>query len=212
MADESNLRLETVSVVVTAEYHNPSILNADFLKSHNIVPTDWTVAETLTTPALSVVKYANGVEWNVDQSRLIVAETKGLAFGHASECHQLMTKYLGVLPHVPYRALGLNCRVSVFQDAPRRWLVDRFGANWLRNDAQVRGTKLTVALEAEAAICNVTLDGAKRNEQPCVVADCNLHHESLLDVRALQDAIAQWPARSQFIVAALDRLLLDSGK
>lgn len=38
IARESRFWLQSVSVMVTAEYHNPSILNPDFLKFQGIVP------------------------------------------------------------------------------------------------------------------------------------------------------------------------------
>ena len=84
MSENPRVSLHSVSVVVTAQFHNPSILNPDFLASREIVPADWKVAETLTTPPVSVVKYENGVEWSVDQSRLTVAEQSGPGFGDSS--------------------------------------------------------------------------------------------------------------------------------
>ena len=66
--------LHSVSVVVTAEFHNPSILNPDFLTSNEIVPPDWTVTEAVTTPPVSMVRYDNAIQWIVDQSNLTVTE------------------------------------------------------------------------------------------------------------------------------------------
>ncbi len=41
MPEDTSYWLHTVSVVVTAEFHNPSILNPDFLVSREIIPADW---------------------------------------------------------------------------------------------------------------------------------------------------------------------------
>ncbi len=207
MADEPSVRLHSVSVVVTAEFHNPSILNPDFLVSRGIVPADWSVAETLTTPAVSVVKYTNGIAWTVDQSRLTVTENCGPAFRDHYESHDLVTTYLDRLPHVPYRGLGLNCQASTLQHDPRRWLVERFAVDWLRNDPRVRGLKPALALNAEDAECNITFTEATRDDSPCVAAECNLHHAGPLDVDGLRAAIARWPERQRFIVSSLRRLL-----
>ena len=209
MADESSVRLHSVSVVVTAEYHNPSILNPDFLVSRGIVPADWSVAETLTTPPMSVVKYTNGIAWTVDQSRLTVTENCGPAFRDHYESHALVTTYLERLPHVPYRGLGLNCQVSTSQDDPERWLVERFAVDWLRDDPQVRGMRPAFALNAEDAVCNISFAEGTRNDSPCVAAECNLHHPGPLDVDGLRAAIARWPERQRFIVSTLGRLLED---
>ena len=209
MADQSRVRLHSVSVVVTAEYHNPSILNPDFLVSRGIAPKDWNVAETLTTPPVSVVKYTNGIAWTVDQSRLTVTESCGPAFREHYESHALVTSYLERLPHVPYRGLGLNCQVSILQDDPQRWLIERFAADWLRGDPQVRGMRPAFTLNAEDAVCNITFAEAAPDDSPCVAAECNLHHPGLLDVEGLQAAIARWAERQRFILSTLGRLLED---
>ena len=207
MAEESGVRLHNVSVVVTAEFHNPSILNPDFLVSRGIVPADWSVAETLTTPPVSVVKYTNGIAWTVDQSRLTVTEKCGPAFRDHYESHALLTAYLDKLPHVPYRGLGLNCEVSALQDDPKRWLVERFAVDWLRDEPQVRGMRPAFALTAEDAECNIAFTEATRDGSPCVAAECNLHHAELRDVDRLQAAITRWPERQRFIVSTLSKLL-----
>ena len=207
MADGLHVRLHNVSVVVTAEFHNPSILNPDFLASHGIVPADWTVAETLTTPPVSVVKYENGIAWTVDQSRLTVTENCGPTFQDGYRIHAIVNAYLEKLPHVPYRELGLNCQVSMLQSDPRGWLVARFAADWLRNDPRVRGMRPAFALETGDAVCNITFADATRDNSPCVAAECNVHHHGRLDVAGLRAAIARWAERQEFVVSTLGWLL-----
>ena len=96
MIDDSPHMLQQVSVVVTAEYHNPSILNPDFLVSREIVPGSWNVIESLTTPAASVVRYDNGVHWVLDKQKLNVIHTQGARFPRracrARPCHELPYK------------------------------------------------------------------------------------------------------------------------
>lgn len=206
MVDTPPLRLHAVSVVVTAAFHNPSILNPDFLVSRAIVPQGWNVAETLTTPPVAVVKYDNGIAWTVDESRLTVTEECGPAFGDAYRVHGLVDAYLGKLPHVPYRGLGLNCQVTVSQSDPERWLIERFAADWLRADPQVRALQPTLALDAGSAVCRITFTIAGRGQHACVAAECNMHHQGPFEVRELRSAIARWPERQEFIVSALRKL------
>lgn len=206
MSENPHFRLHSVSVVVTAEFHNPSILNPDFLVSREIVPADWTVAETLTTPPVSVVKYDNGVEWTVDQSRLTVAEKSGPAFGDSYRVHQLADAYLRKPPHVPYRGLGLNCQVSTRQANAQRWLIERFGASWLRSERMVQGMTPKFALDTGDAVCHISVVDAPKNGGEQIVSDCNVHHQRPLDVDELRTAIARWPERQMFIVAALATL------
>ena len=206
MSEDPLISLHTVSVVVTAQFHNPSILNPDFLASREIVPADWKVAETLTTPPVSVVKYENGVEWSVDQSRLTVAEQSGPEFGDSYRVHPLVIAYLRKLPHVPYRSLGLNCQVSKPQANPQRWLIERFGAKWLSNEPAVLGMTPKFALDAGDAVCQIGVADAPKNGDR-IVFDCNMHHQGPLDVDGMSAAIEHWHERQEAIVSALAMLL-----
>ena len=208
MPEELCLRLESVSVVVTAEFHNPSILNPDFLVSRDIVPADWKVSETLTTPPVSVVKYDNGVEWAVDQSRLNVSEKVGPVFDGPFRVHTLAAKYLTKLPHVPYRDLGLNCQVSMKEFDPRTWLLKRFAPSWLQVEHIVRGLSPKLLLDAGDAVCHCSLVDTLREGDRHVVADCNVHHQGLQDVESLCAAISRWPDRQAWIIEVLDRLMV----
>ena len=120
MLEKPRLVLRTVSVVVNAEFHNPSILNPDFLVSREIVPADWTVLETVTTPTLSVVRYENGVTWTVNPAQLTITQPTGPDFADNCDVHRLASLYLEKLPYVPYRSLGLNCEIAVSEPQPRR--------------------------------------------------------------------------------------------
>ena len=106
--------LHSISVVVTAEYHNPSILNKDFLVSKGILPHDWETTLAITTPQVSVLQFQNGIQWTVDQMRLVVAERCECPLQAQSDyvVHGLLDAYLERLPHVPYRSLGLNWTLS----------------------------------------------------------------------------------------------------
>ncbi|MCY4509271.1 MAG: hypothetical protein OXG35_20270 [Acidobacteria bacterium] len=207
MVDTPPLRLHAVSVVVTAAFHNPSILNPDFLVSRAIVPEDWNVAETLTTPPVAVVKYDNGIAWTVDESRLTVTEESGPEFGDTYLVHGLVDAYLEKLPHVPYRGLGLNWQVTVPQADPGRWLIERFAADWLRADPQVRALQPMFALDAGSAVCRITFTDAGGGEAACVAAECNMHHQGPFGTRDLRSAVARWPERQAFTLSALRKLL-----
>ena len=205
MSENPRFDLRSVSVVVTAEFHNPSILNPDFLRIHEIVPVNWAVAETLTTPPVSIVRYKNGVEWTLDQSRLTVAEKSGPAFEDTYHVHRLVATYLQRLPHVPYRSLGLNCQVSARQTNPQHWLIERFGAGWLGREPMVREMRPKFALDAGDAVCHIGLVDAP-NSSEWIVLDCNVHHQAPSGVDGLCAAIERWPERQTFVRGALATL------
>ena len=212
--DEFVFRLNTVSVVVTAEFHNPSILNRDFLASQGIVPPDWDVATSIITPPVSVVRYRNGIEWTVDQSRLNVVEQCRSSFRSEYRVHRLVNAYLDKLPHVPYRSLGLNCNVSVPLNNPQDWITERFlkpGA-WLQGGPRVLGMTPKFSLDAGDAVChfafgNEEVPRGDRGTESAVVVDCNVHHPGPLAVDSLRAAIERWPERQGLVVAGLEKLL-----
>ena len=203
MPDEPLFRLHSVSVVVTAEFHNPSILNPDFLIAHGIVPASWAVVDSLATPPLGVVRYDNGVSLTVDQSRLTLTENANPRFGETHRVHDIGKSYLRELPHVPYRSLGLNCRVLARQANPRRWLVERFAASWLRDEPTIQGIRPKLTLLADDAVCHLDLLDARENDGGVVVADCNVHHAGPLDIDTMCAAIGRWPEREAFILSSL---------
>ena len=205
MPENSRLVLRTVSVVVTAEFHNPSILNPDFLVSREIVPVDWTVLETVTTPPLSIVRYENGVAWTVNPSQLTITQPAGPDFTDPCDVHRLVSLYLEKLPHVPYRSLGLNCEVVVSEPEPQRKLVERFGASWLGTETMVLGMTPKFALDAGDAVCYVGIEEVRSSPDERRAA-CNVHHQGPLDVDALCSAIERWPERQEFVVNALHTL------
>ena len=211
-------RLHSVSVVVTAEFHNPSILNPDFLVSREIVPSDWAVTEAVTTPPVSIVQYDNGIRWMVDQSNLTVTEICESAFRDNYHVYELVSTYLSKLPHVPYRSLGLNCVASLRQDHPAKWLIQRFlklGA-WFENEPEINGLEPNFVMDAGGATCNLSLREGRvqssddGDQQSAIIATVNMHHAGPLDADGLTDAINQWSQRQRFVISALDKLLTRS--
>ena len=214
MPQEGPYRLLSVSVVVTAEFHNPSILNPDFLKFQGIVPKDWEPKLAITTPQFSNIRFHNGIDWTVDQSKLTVVETCESQFQDSYLAYDLVASYIERLPHVPYRSHGLNFVVAFPTDEPQQWLTNQYlkDGDWLHGEPAVRSMapKFTFAADEEV-LCFLNLDAnrparGKHQAVPAVIAEGNLHHEGPLDAGALRDAIDRWPQRQEFAIAALDRL------
>ena len=214
MPEDTPYRVHSVSVVVTAEFHNPSILNRDFLMSNGIVPKDWEVVEAITTPPVSIVRYSNGIQWNVDQSRLTVEENCGSPFQNEYLAHRLAVAYLETLPHVPYRSLGLNYVVSIKQDDPEHWLSQRFlrPGPWTEREPKVLGMVPKFTLDAHGAACHLSFS-AGQNTPPqgepesSVIVSGNIHHPGPLNLEGLRSAIRHWPEKQDFFISALDNLL-----
>ncbi len=217
MSSESPFWLHSVSVVVTAEFHNPSILNQDFLVAEGIVPKDWEVVETITTPPLSIVRFSNNIQWTVIQESLIVAEECESTFRDGYRVHNLARVYLEKLPHVPYRSLGLNCVVSIAYDNPQQWLIERF----LNPEVRFESEPLVLSMlpkftfDVGDALLYLTMNEkslrrGKDSPENAVVIDCNVHHEGPLNSAELREAIERWPACQDTILTVLQRLIGDS--
>ena len=214
LREEPVFWLHSISVVVTARFHNPSILNRDFLVSQEIVPGSWEVADAISTPAVSFVRYRNGIQLVVDEQRLTVSENCKSSFQDEYLVHTVVNDYLKKLPHVPYRSLGLNCRVAMRQKDPQEWLMHRFlkpGA-WFRGKPMVLSMVPKFATKAGDAECFFTFSHGRapigQNESGnAVLADCNVHHAGPLDASSQQAAIGRWAERQKFVIEALDLFL-----
>ena len=217
MQDESSYWIQSVSVVVTAEFHNPSILNPDFLRGQEIVPMSWKTAQQITTPQFSNLRFENGIDWTVDQSKLAVSENCESGDRNEYRTYGLVIEYLRKLPHVPYRNLGLNCVVAVRKQNPQRWLTQRFLRDgiWSHSGQTVfdmvpkfvidpdGGPRYTLSLRAGKS----KLGG--ENAKPSVIADCNIHHQGPHNVDSLCRAINRWRERKEFVLVTLRGLLGD---
>ena len=214
MKNETPYRLHSVSVVVTAEFHNPSVLNRDFLASRGIVPEAWEVVEVFSTPAASFLSYGNGIQWTVDQSKLTVTENCDSSFQDEYRVHPMVAEYLAALPNVPYRSLGLNFVLSMRRNDPGTWLRQRFlkPGNWQKGEPRILGLVPNFALDAGDAVCNISLSAGQAGSSEgkpvnSVIVNGNMHHAGPLDASGLREAIERWPSRQTFMIAALNKLL-----
>ncbi len=206
--------LHSVSVVVTAEYHNPSILTGDFLKSREIMPPDWKPAEAITTPPVSSVRYHKGVHWIVDQSNLTVTENCDSSFRDDYLVYKIVRRYLELLPHVNYRDLGLNCIVSRKQSDPEKWLTERFlrPGPWSECGQESPRMVPRFILNTDDATCNLSFNAKEvtppgDNSHAAVIVNVNMHHSGPLKVNDLRMAIGRWKERQDFVISALDKFL-----
>ena len=213
MTDKSDVWLHSVSVVILAKYHNPSILNNDFLVSEDIVPNGWQVKETVTTPAVSILKYSNGVRWTVDQDRLIIIEDCDLPFQQNDEnkVHKLASAYIEKLQHTPYRSLGLNCRVSILHKNPIQWITEQFLKKSLHSHELFMLPRFTMNVDDATLSLQFDAGWAIRNRiknTSSVLIDCNLHYNGPFDSASLlQNKISQWVKSKNIISSQLDKIL-----
>ena len=111
------------SIVILAEAHNTTILHPEFLKNQGVVPKEWSASEApLCTPALSVVRYKN-ISLIADINKFQVVNSDEIVEPRIAD---LAARYIEVLPHVHYTALGINFTSAIETEAPMKWIAKRF--------------------------------------------------------------------------------------
>lgn len=101
-----------LSVVLVATSNNPSILNPDFLFHSGIVDASRRVKDPrISTPAFSQVTFEDGLAVKADPDRVIFEQRGSKLTTEAIVCPEIAGRYLEEVPHVPYRAVGINPKV-----------------------------------------------------------------------------------------------------
>lgn len=200
------MRLELLhaSVVVVAADHNPTILHPAFLASQEIVPHDWVEGDApICTPAYSMVRYANGVTFTVENGRFVITEERPVGNPEESRIGELAVKYAKRLPHVHYKATGINFGGFCVCEEPEQFLIARFLREGPWNDAlpPLKAWGSRFLYEVEDAVLRVSLDGGfiNRAETPesAILVSGNFHAE-LPDedvLNTLRERFRRWPER-----------------
>lgn len=92
------------NVVLLAQNHNPSIVSPGWLRENGLV--DETPENFLHTPTISLFQ-SQTFQLIVDPQRLQLL-LRVLDEGNLQRLQMAATKYLKILPHIPYSAIGLN--------------------------------------------------------------------------------------------------------
>lgn len=216
MACDFALSLTSISVVVTANNHNPSILTPEFLASQGIVPPDWEVLDSMTTPVLSAVNYKERPQWVIDQGALRITESCEGGFRESYIVHEIATKFIDSVRVVPYRSLGLNCQICLLIEDSEQWITKRFLSTAIRSQ-NLKDLNLEPRFSFSAspiipgAIINLSVKSgevASSDEEwnDAAIIDCNVHHQGPLEADSLISAIGQWTTHQDSIRSALSVL------
>ena len=175
-------------IVVTADAHNPTVLNPDFLSSNIIVPKEWawTAKEPIiTTPAFSQVTYGNGVYITVEPLRLRVVDPAFNGEPATSKIADIAGKYASVLQHVKYTAVGTNFRMFIPMGDPDEYLKAKFVKEgpWYgsQHTPIAAGLKLTYGLQTNGRLLlefsSVTLKRNLVKTETGIIIGSNFHRE-----------------------------------
>ena len=113
------------SVVLVVNPNDPSILNPDFLRYNGIVDDSIQVqGDTITTPAFSQVTFEGGLTVKAVPDRVIFEQAGEALTLEDIVCPNMAKQYVEKVPHVPYRAVGINPKGirSLHDKSPERVL------------------------------------------------------------------------------------------
>ncbi len=204
-------------MVLVAQQHNPSLLNPDFLKNNGFVDRNVEVREALTTPAFSRVAFANGIVWTLDSDRCVVQKKVSDPLAGES-IYQAAGRYIQELPHIPYRAVGLNWAFWFPVDSPEEWLSRQFmdKHSIARKEAcPANLTSLTLQPPGDDGQCTLTIAAvtrrAEQGHERGIQATFNFHFD-VLDSAQARSKIELWPEKRKKMEGIAGCYFGDAGK
>ena len=178
------LEILNTSVVVLAKHHNPTILHPSFLAAEGIVPSDWEVSEQpVSTPVFAMVKYKNGIVFNVEQNRFQVGRDELKDDVEESHLLALACKYVQKLPHVKYESVGINFKGFIECADPEKFVMDRFLKAGIAdfNGAHPQASGFRFVYQLNDVRLRLLFDSGKvkrtdnENERSGILIDANYH-------------------------------------
>ncbi|MZR29621.1 hypothetical protein [Sneathiella litorea] len=157
--EDTSIKFVSCDVVVLASNHNPSILNPDMLKNNHIVPMEWEVSETITTPPLSLVQFKNGISIRVEERKLTVSENYSDSSQFEKSAGAIAQDYVTKLSFTNYTDLGLNWAAVIERQEPVKWVSDRFyvPGKWKSEPYEMIGCEATFSFDCGQFVSNVKI-------------------------------------------------------
>ncbi|MGO9122740.1 MAG: hypothetical protein ACLQPD_34625 [Desulfomonilaceae bacterium] len=155
------------AIVILANAHNPSILHPSFLKTQHIVPEEWEALEPpICTPPFSIIKYPEGIVFTSAIDKFQIMKTSPTSDLTKSRLPEYAAKYVQVLPHVPYLAVGINFSVAIASSSPDTMIIERFLVEgpWKSNSLTLRELQLIFVYSIEGGVLNLSCRPSKPSD------------------------------------------------
>jgi hypothetical protein len=206
-------RVLSANIVVLAQFHNPSILNPDFLRTNHIVDEDWNVVETITTPPFSQTRFSNGIVLTVDNERLTITQKINDKYPESSTIYDIASDYIKILEHVKYTAMGLNWNIVVPMTSPKLWMIDHFikKASIPKSSPAIDGLSLTMKFNYSGNVASFQLSPENisigdKSSLDVVRVRANIHYEKTGSPE-IQKNLKTWKDVQQFIKLQINKLI-----
>lgn len=106
-----NVSIQEISIIIAAKDLSPSILNPDFLKYGDVVPSDWQYSQQpIFTNNSAQITYDNGVRINAQPNRVAFAQVFSTQDQPQVQVETMAIKFAEKLPNADYQAVGVNPR------------------------------------------------------------------------------------------------------
>lgn len=106
-----SISIQEISIIIAAKDLSPSILNPDFLKYSDIVPSDWQYDQQPVFSKSGVrVSYNNGIRLSAQPNRVAFAQMVSTTDQPQFLIDTMVTKFAEKLPNADYLAVGVNPR------------------------------------------------------------------------------------------------------
>lgn len=220
------VQIQELAVVVVARNHNPTILNPDFLKYNSIVPTNWELASPpICAAPIAQVSYNNGISIVARFDKLIFSQNLDDKNLDEVQVPTMMIKYIETLPHVDYRAVGINTKGHVVADSEeevQRYLLEKFIAQgpWKAFRDKQATVSLSLSYPIQQGSLNLSVEYAllslaDEKRLPVVIFACNTHRdiksESSKDkIDELKKIIQSWKTDVETYRSLVERNFLNS--
>lgn len=125
--DAADARLRSISVVAIADAYQPDVIYGD-LVSGKIVPDRPEIDKSVQAFGGCDVRYKSGMHVTVNQQRASIGNEYNESFKEYlnDEVHVFAAKFVKAYSNVSYRAIGLNCTISLPHNEPLRWMTQKF--------------------------------------------------------------------------------------
>jgi len=176
------LKMLNAAVVVLSEGNNPRLLNQDFLERNHVVPAEWKVHDVLVTAPFARVIYENGVHFHVEINKLQIQVDKPDLVDWEKMLPEMAVNYLNLLPHVTYRAVGINFVFDALHCAERPFLSLLSKGQWLTAYGELSGAGVDLHYHGRLPHLNVKIEFQKSADTVGAMQEglrftVNFHHD-----------------------------------
>ena len=217
----AHAELVELSVVLVATSNNPSIINPDFLSHNGIIDGDRRLQEApVATPVFAQVVYEGGLTVRADPERVMFVQSASEARLTSVACPTMAEGYVRAVPHVPYRAVGVNPKLHVgLDEASRARVVNALDGrgSWLSFKDSEPEVQLKAIYRFSARQITMDVLGATRRrpsggESRGLLFQGNVHREfkqtsSQTRVETLVSIISGWEADVRDCRALADKFV-----